>query len=1011
MEEDLEDNEEMDDVEIVEDEENELHYSVEGLGQFHDIEGQKLFVKTDDCVNCIHDIQVALRKDNAGETRRIDKFLGSWQTVEKRLVPLFLHYREDSKIWSGVLKLLVILTRPLNRGIADTALHVKFLQDYKEVLSTQDVFITLMSILMDAVSVNERTETQIHEIETQIQQIEAQPLRIEEIEGENHETQLIMDEKILELKREEAQRRAKKHRKREKEAKRAEIRNLSEQSKSYERNVELVLTLIRHLLEVPDPKLGDAGFTQSRGQMQIQLIKHLSDEGVLDLIIMFAEQVIALPKFKHLSWLFFEIFYHICATIPPTELANYDHLFKRDLSKLLDIERKLVFAQVPQYARHSRFANASVLRNVASLRSLAAPTVSESGTAQKAARNRFYRERRVQGGENPSDTVPNLFQDPCFIDISTSTATQEVLPSSILGKDYKDFYADVKTFIDQFTETIFSHLMQTVYTEIQQENKNLTDYDTVRVVNMIAWILDYQGKLIRRLRKSNQQPSMGKVAWALGQDAINLVTRQVRQHSKEAKTIRFGGANLVVALRALLEQLRIAKALGPDSAHAFTLIDSLCYDEVYRLLTWTVRSFKPTANRAEVLNFSLECIDEFLRLIDVFERKLASVEKAPKRKDKKAPKISQAEAELQGFEFYDPGCSDSDISIQTSEEEAEIDGSFLECVRDARAFIMAEMSHSEAIKHIFHALSLFKELTPSTNNAIAAILLRITKEQEAYVAFFFQLSSLIVLYNIINDPTLRTVEEERLKFESIILIAKLIIRKFIKVAKQNNLVFVEALFPRAKGSRGGSLFSIEGDLNAICTNYSDDESRAILERIHNGDSYENLKAERREQSRYSQPWTEDEDNQLIGLWENVKGTEGRTRRDRIKIVMANLVPLEGKRKRKFRDLKLRLLALGRLEHGETDESDYSSGFSDPEEDVYLPRSDATSPSSRGGGQGTDSDGETGTDPRNFNEYVKRVNAVKVSDRLTDIFSKLLEMDTALTFEEIGMLQGTRVTFI
>ena len=85
------DNDEDEDIEIIEDEENELHYSVEGLGQFHDIEGQKIFVKTDDCENCIHDIQVALRKENTGDSRRVDRYLGVWQVLQKRLVPLFLH--------------------------------------------------------------------------------------------------------------------------------------------------------------------------------------------------------------------------------------------------------------------------------------------------------------------------------------------------------------------------------------------------------------------------------------------------------------------------------------------------------------------------------------------------------------------------------------------------------------------------------------------------------------------------------------------------------------------------------------------------------------------------------------------------------------------------------------------------------------------------------------------------------------------------------------------------------
>ena len=287
-----------DDIEIIEDEENELHYSVEGLGQFHEIEGQKLFVKTDDCVHCIHDIQVALRKENSGDNRKIDKYLGQWQTLEKRLVPLFLHYREDPKIWNGVLKLLVILTRPLNKSTPEVQVHLKFLQDYKEAMNTQDMFITLMSILMDAVNSNEQTDTQINEIQTQIADIETAPVVVSEHVVDAGETQEILDEKYLELRKQEEEKRIRKEKKRQRESKRAEIKILSEKSKLHEKNVELALTLIRHILEIPDPKPGDSGYTQSRGSMQIQLIKHLSDEGVLSLLIVFAEQI-EFPKYQH----------------------------------------------------------------------------------------------------------------------------------------------------------------------------------------------------------------------------------------------------------------------------------------------------------------------------------------------------------------------------------------------------------------------------------------------------------------------------------------------------------------------------------------------------------------------------------------------------------------------------------------------------------------------------------------------------------------------------------------
>ena len=979
-----------DDVEIIEDEENELHFSVEGLGQFHDIDGQKLFVKTDDSADCIHDIQVALRKDNSGEGRRVDKLLGKWGTVAKCLVPLFLHYREDARIWSGVLKLVVILTRPLTKNVQEKPLHLKYMQDYKEALTTQDVFITLMSILMDAMSVNEKAETQINEIETQIARIEAQPIKVDS--PANGETQeVITDEKVLELRREEAEKKAKKERRRQKERKLAEIRALSEESKVHEKNVELVLTLIRHLLEIPDPKVGDMAYSQSRGQLQIVLIKHLSDEGVLDLLIMFAEHAVDQPRLRHLNWLFFEIFYHICATIPPTELANYDHLFKRDLSKLLDVEKRLVYAQVPQYSRHSRFANAHVLKNVAPRTAASAAPVVETNNG-KAARGRFYRERRLAPNpDDPTSQQISLFQDPSFIDINTG---EEMLPSSILGKDYRDFYADIKTFVDQWTESVFGKLMTSIFSEIEQESKNLHEFDTVRVLNMIAWILDYQGKVIRKNKKDLS--GVEHVVWAFSQDALNLVSRQLKMHSKEAKTIKHGGANLVVTLRAVGEQLRFARILGSDSGHAFTIMDSFCYDEIHRLLTWTVRNYKPTANRLDVLSLSLQCIDEFLRLVDAFEKKLGKTEAAKKPKKRK-PKMSQAEAEFQGMDMYDQGHSDSDLSIQTSEDEND-NLSFLDSLRDAKAAIMADMCHSDAIKHLFHGLNLFKDMTPATNTAIAAILLRITQEQETYVAYFFQLTSLVTLNNIVSDPTLRTVEEERVKYDSVILIAKLIIRKFLKVARINKLVFVEALFPRARGGRGGSLLSIEADLNAICTNYADEESRIILERIHNGDSYEDLKAERREQAKYTLPWTEEEDQQLIGLWTHVKEMEGRSVRDKVTSVVVNLRPFEGRKKRKFKDVRNRLVSLGLLDQLEDQLSDWSDDSSD--NDDYRPRHSDTD--SNGRKPSSESEDEAGP-AMNFNEYVKRVNAVKVSDSLTKMFDDIITLNIGLTVEERAML--------
>lgn len=44
---------------------------------------------------------------------------------------------------------------------------------------------------------------------------------------------------------------------------------------------------------------------------------------------------------------------------------------------------------------------------------------------------------------------------------------------------------------------------------------------------------------------------------ALNVEATELVARQLRVHSKEAKSLKKGGARNVVVLRALLEQIRM----------------------------------------------------------------------------------------------------------------------------------------------------------------------------------------------------------------------------------------------------------------------------------------------------------------------------------------------------------------------------------------------------------------------------------------------------------------------
>lgn len=74
-------------------------------------EGNEL-VPVTDCLNWLQDLQRALRRDE-DLYRPISLLLGKWKVVQQKLLPLVLTCRYDTPIVLTVVKILVILTKPL----------------------------------------------------------------------------------------------------------------------------------------------------------------------------------------------------------------------------------------------------------------------------------------------------------------------------------------------------------------------------------------------------------------------------------------------------------------------------------------------------------------------------------------------------------------------------------------------------------------------------------------------------------------------------------------------------------------------------------------------------------------------------------------------------------------------------------------------------------------------------------------------------------------------------------
>ena len=70
------------------------------------------FVPVTDCLAWLQDLQRALRRDN-DSYRPIGLLLGQWKVVKTKLLPLVMSCRYDRGVVLTVLKILVILTKPL----------------------------------------------------------------------------------------------------------------------------------------------------------------------------------------------------------------------------------------------------------------------------------------------------------------------------------------------------------------------------------------------------------------------------------------------------------------------------------------------------------------------------------------------------------------------------------------------------------------------------------------------------------------------------------------------------------------------------------------------------------------------------------------------------------------------------------------------------------------------------------------------------------------------------------
>ena len=98
---------------------NELLLVCGVIGSTVDPKTQQI-VPVEDCINWLQDLQRALRRDEDA-FRPISLLLGQWKVMEQKLLPLVLSCRYNTPLVLTIVKILVILTKPMSENARNAA--------------------------------------------------------------------------------------------------------------------------------------------------------------------------------------------------------------------------------------------------------------------------------------------------------------------------------------------------------------------------------------------------------------------------------------------------------------------------------------------------------------------------------------------------------------------------------------------------------------------------------------------------------------------------------------------------------------------------------------------------------------------------------------------------------------------------------------------------------------------------------------------------------------------------
>lgn len=564
--------------------------------------GEKV-VPVTDCVNWLQDLQRVLRRDD-DVFRAISLTVGSWKIVEKKLIPLVIGCRYNWGMVLTIVKILVILTKPMHPDVMG---HVRG-ADCKDL--EEAVLAEQMKMHKNALAQNK----QLMEYKRLV------------CGGEGNGLISVLCGLLAEpLSREGARR-----------------------TDSDHMVIELVLHLLRNLLAAQPLMKTNAEASREAEQLHHKLLSLLENELALDLVLAISQQLEA-PENAHYNLLILEILHHMFRNQDPTLVAQA-HLQRKDkkqMNKTTSLKSQLLkekssLSSKAINVRHANFGGSVVL---------------QKGGTKKVISSSLLNQPSLSFNGKSSKRKPNGL--PFIGNKHTGTADStryKLLQSQHLPTTHKSHLV-LNKFCKSFLSDAFGPFAKSLKHEFRRDSVRLEEADVVLFFRICTFFFQWY----RKNSDAQSNPTISNLVFSMDVFSFTMLLNAMDRFQSFK---RYNDLEPAVALykemaTALYRMRTSTSKDDTEKVMAMGLMDTLFYtqepsDKLLKLISWWKTGCFTRAYMCDLV----EITHVTLKLLDIDHVESSSLStKSERRKSKQVytditSRFQAAASDFSPFDYF-----------------------------------------------------------------------------------------------------------------------------------------------------------------------------------------------------------------------------------------------------------------------------------------------------------------------------------------------------------------------